>query len=159
MRRLRRRQTHMARKPINSFWSEPHRRLRLGLVLLRKLLRLSNYHQMNMGIQLPALRRPAQRLRSREVPSRRGSQRHTARHTDAFHGDCGAYRWLLESVGRSRLRQPPHPGPFHRSTGIAAIIILSIDGPPPLLALAQDVGMAGFTLGVERIEGLFQTFF
>ena len=30
---------------------------------------------------------------------------------------------------------------------------------PPFMSLAQNVGLAGFTLGIERIEGLLQPFF
>jgi hypothetical protein len=30
---------------------------------------------------------------------------------------------------------------------------------PPLMSLAQDVGLTGLSLGVEGIEGLFEPFF
>lgn len=31
------------------------------------------------------------------------------------------------------------------------------DEPPSLMGLALDIGLAGFALGIERIEGLLQT--
>src|SRR5450759_3980630 len=48
---------------------------------------------------------------------------------------------------------------FHRSAGISAIVIVSWQGFPALLALAKDKGFACLALCIERVEGLFEAFF
>jgi hypothetical protein len=46
--------------------------------------------------------------------------------------------------------------PFHVAAGEAAIVIASGDIVPSLMALAEDVRFTRLSLGIERIEGLFQ---
>jgi hypothetical protein len=53
--------------------------------------------------------------------------------------------------------QPFQGRPLHRAAGIAAVIVKRRGRRPALVLLREDVGGAGFALGVERIEGLVQT--
>ena len=49
--------------------------------------------------------------------------------------------------------------PLHIAAGEAAIIIMFRQAYPPLGRLAFDIGFAGLTLGIQRIEFLFQALF
>jgi hypothetical protein len=46
---------------------------------------------------------------------------------------------------------------FEGSSGESSIVVPGGQDPPTLMMLAVDVGFAGFALGVQGVEGLFQT--
>jgi hypothetical protein len=54
--------------------------------------------------------------------------------------------------------QPFQGWPLHRAARIAAVVIAGQERSPPFVLLRQDEGGAGFTLGVERVEGLIEAF-
>jgi hypothetical protein len=59
-------------------------------------------------------------------------------------------RLLADTVAQAQRR------PLHRTARISTVIILSWQGRPALVFLRQNKGRAGFTLGVKRVECLFQ---
>jgi hypothetical protein len=44
--------------------------------------------------------------------------------------------------------------PFHIPARESSVIVLGCDRMPSFMALARDVGFAGFSLGVQGIKGL-----
>ena len=65
----------------------------------------------------------------------------------------------IDSFGCDVFEQSFQGWSFHVAAGEAAIVILSRNQLPAFMSLADDIGFAGFPLGIERIEGLLQTFF
>src|SRR6516162_3464752 len=48
--------------------------------------------------------------------------------------------------------------PLHIATRETAVVVASSRRCPPLVALAADIGLAGFALRCERVEFLFEPF-
>ena len=60
-------------------------------------------------------------------------------------------------LARAHIRQEPLEGrPFHRRARETAVVIHLADKAPSFAFLAGDERLAGFALGVERVEVLFQ---
>ena len=53
-------------------------------------------------------------------------------------------------------QQPLQRRPLHGAAGEAAVVVAALTQSPALVSLAFDVGLAGFALGVERVELLLQ---
>jgi hypothetical protein len=51
----------------------------------------------------------------------------------------------------------PQGGPLHRTAGEAAVVVMVGHDGPALMLLTLDECAAGLSLGIERIEGLFET--
>ena len=60
---------------------------------------------------------------------------------------------------RAHIRQEPlESWPFHRCARETSVVIHFADEGPSFALLAGDESLAGFALGVERVEVLFQPF-
>ena len=56
------------------------------------------------------------------------------------------------------LKQALQGRAFHRPAGKAPIVVMNLDELPTLALLASDEGFAGFSLRMQRVEVLLQTF-
>ena len=64
----------------------------------------------------------------------------------------------IDSPGGDVLKQAFEGRPFHVPPGVAAVIVFGGNRLPALMPLAENIGFTGFTLGMERVEGLLETF-
>src|ERR1017187_422018 len=64
----------------------------------------------------------------------------------------------VELAGLNVFEQPFQGWSLHASAGVSAVVVTGWQSAPAFLSLAHDEGLASFPLGVEGIEGLFETF-
>src|SRR5665213_250266 len=69
-------------------------------------------------------------------------------------GDALGNSSYIELFGSYVREQTLQSRPFHISAREGAIIVLRCDRMPSFMALARDVSLAGFSLGMQGIEGL-----
>jgi hypothetical protein len=65
----------------------------------------------------------------------------------------------VDLVGLDVLQQTLQCRSLHRSAGVSTVIVASGQYSPAFMPLAEDEGLAGFSLCIERVEGLFEIFF
>lgn len=65
----------------------------------------------------------------------------------------------VDLLGIDIREQAFEPWTLHGSARIAAIVVVAVERAPSFLFLAEDVRLAGLTLGIKRVEGLFEPFF
>jgi hypothetical protein len=62
----------------------------------------------------------------------------------------------VDSASANVVQHPPRRRAIHRAAGIGAVVVERGEGGPTFVLLARDIGLAGFSLRVERIELLLE---
>src|SRR5580704_3544911 len=65
----------------------------------------------------------------------------------------------VDLIGLDIFQQLLQSWSLQGSAGVSAVVITSRQCPPAFVSLAENEGLAGFSLGIERVEGLLETFF